>query len=145
MVVVYDDILEAITFRQMDTASDVDLEKYLRNYFSNHNLYLDRYEMTRMRERYRVFGRKIFSTYETYLSGSYRRTHKWFLIEIAHNSIVDIAPLDRIFERMLNNETIEWDKIYDYYDMIGHEAFGDLSTYLDNHRDKLLTPPYDMI
>ena len=145
MAIVHDDILEAVMFRRMDTASDENLEKFLGKYFTYHSLYLSTGELRRATIRYRVFGRKMFSVYRSYLMGSYRRTHEWFLIEVANDSIIDIAPIGRIFERMCNNENIDWQKVYTYYDMIGHEKFGDLTHYLDKYRDELLIPQYDMI
>ena len=145
MAIVYDDILEAVMFRRMDTASDENLERLLCEYFTDHGLYLDTEDLRRATTRYRVFGRKMFRAYRSYLAGSYRRTHEWFLIEVANNSIVDIAPLDRIFKRMLDNENIDWQKIYTYYDLVGHGAFDGLTPYLDKHRDELLMPQYDII
>lgn len=145
MTIVYDDILETITFRRMDTASDENLERLLRIYFNDHDIYPNRIQLNEAKIRYRIFGRKIFSAYRIYLPGTYARSHKSFLIEVVNNKIIDIAPMDRIFENMLNNENIEWDKVYSYYDMIGHDKFGNLSPYLDNHRDELIAPSYDII
>ncbi len=145
MAIVYDDILETITFRRMDTASDENLERLLRIYFNDHDIYPNRVQLNEAKIRYRIFGRKIFSAYRIYLTGTYARSHKWFLIEVANNKIVDMAPMDRIFENMLNNGNIEWDKVYTYYDMIGHDRFGNLAPYLDNHRDELFMPQYDII
>ena len=145
MAIIYDDILEAVMFRQMDTASDENLERLLRNYFNDHSLYLSTGELRRAAIRYRVFGRKMFSVYRSYLMGSYRRTHEWFLIEVANGSIIDIAPLGRIFKRMMDNENIDWQKVYAYYDMVGHDAFDELTYYLDKYRDELLMPQYDII
>lgn len=145
MAIVYDDILEAVMFRQMDTASDENLEKFLRKYFTYHSLYLSTGELRRAAIRYRVFGRKMFSVYRSYLMGSYRRTHEWFLIEVANGSIIDIVPLGRIFKRMMDNENIDWQKVYAYYDMVGHDAFDELTYYLDKYRDELLMPQYDII
>lgn len=145
MAIAYDNILEAVMFRRMDTASDENLERLLRNYFNDHDIYPNRVQLNQAKIRYRVFGRKIFSAYRIYLTGTYARNHKWFLIEVAHNNIVDIAPIDHIFENMFNNKNIEWGKVYTYYDMIGHEKFGDLTHYLDKYRDELLIPQYDMI
>lgn len=145
MAIIYDDILEAVMFRQMDTASDENLERLLRNYFNDHSLYLSTGELRRAAIRYRVFGRKMFSVYRSYLMGSYRRTHEWFLIEVANGSIIDIAPLGRIFKRMMDNENIDWQKVYAYYDMVGHDAFDELTYYLDKHRDELLPLQYDII
>lgn len=101
MAIVYDDILEAITFRQMDTASDENLERLLRIYFNGHDLYPSREELRLAAMRYRVFGRTIFSVYRIYTTGTYKISHKWFVIEVANNKIVDMAPMDRIFEHML--------------------------------------------
>lgn len=145
MAIVYDDILETITFRRMDTASDENLERLLRIYFNDHDLYPSREELRLAAMRYRVFGRTIFSAYRIYTTGTYKRSHKWFLIEVANNKIVDMAPIDRIFEHMLDNENIDWQKVYSYYDMIGHDAFYDLAPYLDKHRDELIAPLYDII
>ena len=145
MAIIYDDILETITFRRMDTASDENLERLLHIYFNNHDIYPSREELRRAAIRYRVFGRKMFSVYRSYLMGSYRRTHEWFLIEVANGSIIDIAPIDRIFEHMLDNENIDWQKVYGYYDMVGHDVFYDLAPYLDKYRDELLMPQYDII
>lgn len=145
MAIIYDDILEAVMFRQMDTASDENLERLLRNYFNDHSLYLSTGELRRAAIRYRVFSRKMFSVYRSYLMGSYRRTHEWFLIEVANGSIIDIAPLGRIFKRMMDNENIDWQKVYAYYDMVGHDAFDELTYYLDKHRDELLPLQYDII
>lgn len=145
MAIVYDDILEAVMFRQMDTASDENLEKFLCKYFTYHSLYLSTGELRRAAIRYRVFGRKMFSVYRSYLMGSYRRTHEWFLIEVANGSIIDVAPLGRIFKRMMDNENIDWQKVYVYYDMVGHDAFDELTYYLDKYRDELLMPQYDII
>lgn len=145
MAIIYDNILETITFRRMDTASDENLERLLRIYFNNHDLYPSREELRLAAMRYRIFGRKIFSAYRIYLTGTYARSHKWFLIEVANNKIVDMAPMDRIFEHMLKNKTIDWQKVYSYYDMIGHDAFGDLTPHLNNHRDELLPLQYDII
>lgn len=145
MAIIYDDILEAVMFRQMDTASDENLEKFLREYFTYHSLYLSTGELRRAAIRYRVFGRKMFSVYRSYSMGSYRRTHEWFLIEVANGSIIDIAPLGRIFKRMMDNENIDWQKVYAYYDMVGHDAFDELTYYLDKHRDELLPLQYDII
>ena len=145
MAIVYDDILETITFRRMDTASDENLERLLRIYFNDHDLYPSREELRLAAMRYRVFGHKIFSAYRIYLTGTYARSHKWFLIEMAHHSTVNIAPIDHIFEQMLNNKTIEWDRVYAYYDMVGHDMFYDLRPHLDKYREELLPLPYDMI
>lgn len=145
MAIIYDDILEAVMFRRMDTASDENLERLLRNYFNDHGLYLSTGELRRAAIRYRVFGRKMFSVYRSYLMGSYRRTHEWFLIEVANGSIIDIAPLGRIFKRMMDNENIDWQKVYAYYDMVSHDAFDELTYYLDKYRDELLMPQYDII
>ena len=145
MAIVYDNILETITFIRMDTASDENLERLLRIYFNDHDLYPSREELKLAVMRYRIFGRKIFSSYRIYMTGTYSRSHKWFLIEVVNNKIVDMAPMDRIFENMLNNENIEWDKVYAYYDMVGHDVFGDLTPYLNNHRDELFIPQYDII
>lgn len=150
MAIVYDDILEAVMFRRMDTASDENLERLLHIYFNDHDLYLSAEELRCATIRYRVFGRKMFSVYGSYLMGSYRRTHEWFLIEVANNAIIDIAPTGRIFKRMMDNENIDWQKVYAYYDMIGRNAFGrgafgELALYLEKYRDELLPPPYDMI
>ena len=145
MAIVYDDILEAITFRRMDTASDENLERYLRNYLGDHDLHPNSIELNWAKIRYRIFGRKIFDIYRIYQTDIYTRSHKRFLIEVAHNAIVDITHIDRIVGRMLNNKNIEWDKVYAYYDMIGHEKFGDLAPYLDKHRDELIAPSYDII
>ena len=145
MAIVYDDILETITFRRMDTASDENLERLLRNYFNDHGLYPDFEDLKAITMRYRIFGRKIFSTYRNYPMGIYVRGDKWFLIEVASNAIVDFASMDHIFKDMLDNETIDWQKVYTYYDMIGHDAFGDLTPHLNNHRDELLIPQYDII
>ena len=145
MAIVYDDILEAVMFRQMDTASDENLERLLRNYFNGRGLYPDAEELKLVTMRYRIFGRKIFSAYIIYLTGTYARSHKWFLIEMAHHSTVNIAPIDHIFEQMLNNKTIEWDRVYAYYDMVGHDMFYDLGPHLDKYRDELHMPEYDII
>lgn len=145
MAIVYDDILETITFRQMDTASDENLERLLHIYFNDHDLYPSREELRLSVMRYRIFGRKIFSAYRIYLTGTYARSHKWFLIEVANGSIIDIAPLGRIFKRMMDNENIDWQKVYAYYDMVGHDAFDELTYYLDKYRYELLMPQYDII
>lgn len=145
MTIVYDDILEVVMFRRMDTASDENLERLLCIYFNDHDLYPSREELKLAVMRYRIFGRKIFSTYRIYLTGTYARSHKWFLIEVANNKIVDMAPMDRIFEHMLENKTIDWQKVYSYYDMIGHDAFGNLTPYLDRHGDELIASSYDII
>lgn len=145
MAIVYDNILETITFIRMDTASDENLERLLRIYFNDHDLYPSREELKLAVMRYRIFGRKIFSAYRIYMTCTYSRSHKWFLIEVVNNKIVDMAPMDRIFENMLNNENIEWDKVYAYYDMVGHDVFDDLTPYLNNHRDELFIPQYDII
>ena len=145
MAIVYDDILETITFRRMDTASDENLERLLHIYFNDHDLYPSREELRLSVMRYRIFGRKIFSAYRIYLTGTYARSHKWFLIEMAHHSTVNIAPIDHIFEQMLSNENIDWQKVYTYYDMIGHDMFYDLTHYLDKYRDELLSLQYDII
>lgn len=145
MAIIYDDILEAVMFRRMDTASDENLEKFLREYFTYHSLHLSTRELRRATMRYRVFGRKMFSVYRSYLMGSYRRTHEWFLIEVASNAIIDIAPTGRIFKRMMDNENIDWQKVYAYYDMVGHDAFDELTYYLDKYRDELLPLQYDII
>lgn len=145
MAIIYDDILEAVMFRRMDTASDENLERLLRNYFNDHGLYPDSAELRIATIRYHIFGRKMFNAYRIYPTGTYARGHKWFLIEVVNNKIVDMAPMDRIFENMLNNGNIEWDKVYTYYDMIGHDKFGNLAPYLDNYRDELFMPQYDII
>lgn len=145
MAIVYDDILEAVMFRRMDTASDENLERLLRNYFNGRGLYPDAEELKLVTMRYRVFGRKIFSAYGIYPTGTYARGHKWFLIEVASNSIVDFASIEHIFEDMLNNENIDWQKIYTYYDMVGHDMFYDLRPHLDKYRDELHIPEYDII
>lgn len=145
MAIVYDDILEAVMFRQMDIASDENLERLLRNYFNGRGLHPDSEELKLVTMRYRVFGRKIFSTYRIYPMGTYIRGNKWFLIEVANNSIVDFASIEHIFEDMLNNENIDWQKVYTYYDMIGHDMFYDLAPYLDKYRYELHIPEYDMI
>lgn len=145
MAIVYDDILETITFRRMDTASDENLERLLRNYFNDHGLYPDSAELRIATIRYRIFGRKIFSAYRIYPTGTYARGHKWFLIEAANNRITDFAPIEHIFKDMLSNENIDWQKVYTYYDMIGHDMFYDLTHYLDKYRDELLPLQYDII
>lgn len=145
MAIVYDDILETITFRQMDTASYENLERLLHIYFNDHNLYPSREELRLAVMRYRIFGRKIFSAYRIYLTGTYARGHKWFLIEVANNRITDFAPIEHIFKDMLSNENIDWQKVYTYYDMIGHDMFYDLTHYLEKYRDELLPLQYDII
>lgn len=107
MAIVYDDILEAVMFGQMDTASDENLERLLRNYFNGRGLYPDAEELKLVTMRYRIFGRRIFSAYRIYPTGTYARGHKWFLIEVANNRITDFAPIEHIFKDMLSNENID--------------------------------------
>lgn len=47
---------------------------------------------------------------------------------------------------VLDNVNIElWDSAYKYYDHIGHDKFGALAPWLDEHRDILLSPKYDIV
>lgn len=98
--------------------------------------------------RYQYFGERMLHIYRHGLPNCYSRSHTWFLLEMVNPNIaLHSASIKRSLAGLLKNpDTDLWNSAYEYYDHVGHDEFQPtLSSWLDKHRNELVTPQYDFI
>lgn len=130
-----------------------EIKDYIKDYFIEHGFqifkdfdveprYLDDIAI-----RYQYFGDYIFEIYEYDLCDCLFRNHKWFLLEMVNpKTAMEAVNTQTALIGVLDNVNTElWDSAYKYYDYIGHDKFGALAPWLDEHRDILLSPKYDIV
>ncbi len=117
----------------------------LKSYFNQHGVHPDNSNLEQIMRRYHHFGNAIFKVYRGKLRHIYCKTHLWFLLEMATPIASKSASINRVFGYMLKDEHTDWERIYSYYDAVGHDEFGIVSDYFEKYRDQLLGRNYDMI
>lgn len=130
-----------------------ELKQYLRRTFVQGDRYIfdSRYDDERLETtalRYQYFGERMLHIYRHGLSNCYSRAHTWFLLEMMNPNIaLHSASIKRVLEGLLENpDTDLWNSAYEYYDYVGHGEFRPtLSSWLDKHRNELVTPQYNFI
>ena len=130
-----------------------ELKQYLRRTFTQGNCYifssLDDNEPSRITIlRYQYFGERMLHIYRHNLSYCYSRAHTWFLLEMVNPNIaLHSASIKRSLAGLLKNpDTDLWNSAYEYYDYVGHSEFQPaLSSWLDKHRNELVTLSYDIV
>lgn len=130
-----------------------EIKQYLRQTFIQGNRYMfnlrdadERLETTAL--RYQYFGERMLHIYRHGLSNCYSRAHTWFLLEMMNPNIaLHSASIKRSLAGLLKNpDTDLWNSAYEYYDHVGHDEFQPtLSSWLDKHRNELVTLSYDIV
>ena len=98
--------------------------------------------------RYQYFGERMLDIYQLSLSNCYQRSHTWFLLEIMSPDIAShTASIKRVLKGLLENPDDDlWNSAYKYYDYVGHGEFEPLlGSWLDKHRNELVTLSYDIV
>lgn len=130
-----------------------ELKQYLRRTFIQGNRYMfnlrDADELLETAAlRYRYFGERMLNIYRHNLSNCYFRTHTWLLLEMVNPDVAShTASIKRVLEGLLENpDTDLWNSAYEYYDYVGHSEFQPaLSSWLEKHRNELVTLNYDIV
>lgn len=117
----------------------------LKWYFNHNGIYPDDYHLEKAMLRYQYFGDLIFKVYQKKLKNICYRTHLWFLLEMATPVAIKSNNVNYIFKSMLEDEHIDWESVYSYYDYVGRDAFGVVGNYFDKYRDQLLSRNYDIV
>lgn len=98
--------------------------------------------------RYQYFGERMLNLYESNWYNCCYRSHPWFLLEMVNPDIAchTTFQTDALKDILDIRDTNLWSSAYGYYDHVGHEQFGQiLRPWLDEHRDILIGPNYDMV
>ena len=131
-----------------------EIKSYIRAKFTEHYEYYpfsqsdDDEQLNTVVLRYQYFGERMFGIYKLSLSNCYQRSHTWFLLEMVNPNIaLHSASIKRSLEGLLKNPDADlWDSAYGYYDHMRHSEFEPLlSSWLDKHRNELVTPEYDFV
>lgn len=130
-----------------------ELKQYLRRTFIQRNRYMfnlrDADELLETAtHRYQYFGERMLDIYKPNLSNCYLRSNTWFLLEMVNpDRAPHTASIERALAGLLRNPNTDlWDAAYRYYDHVGHDEFDpSLSSWLDKHRNELVTLNYDIV
>lgn len=117
----------------------------LQNHLDNYGIQTSRPYLERAMRRYHYFGDDIFKVYENHLDDFYHRSDRWFLLEMSTPAAFKYRGLTTVFNYLLQAKDVKWDKIYAYYDEVGHDKFGLLGQHLDKHRYELTGDGYDIV
>ena len=130
-----------------------EIKDYIKDYFIEHDCQI--FEETPLKPefldvaaiRYQYFGDYMFDVYKYDLPHCLFHNHKWFLLEMVNPKIAPkTGSMHTALKGVLDNiDTELWNLAYKYYDRIGHDKFGKLSPWLDEHRDILYSLDYDMV
>lgn len=130
-----------------------EIKDYIKDYFTNHG-YRTFEDGSTLREeldvvtiRYQYFGEYMFKIYKHNLNNCALRSHRWFLLEMINpKTAMMTTNMHTALRGVLDDvDTKLWKSAYEYYDHIGHDEFGILAPWLDEHRDVLCSPNYDII
>lgn len=130
-----------------------EIKDYIKDYFIEHG-YRTFEDGSTLREqldvvaiRYQYFGGYMFKIYKHDLSNCALRSHRWFLLEMVNPKTAMITTnMYTALGGVLDNIDIKlWKSAYEYYDDIGHDKFGPLAPWLDEHRDILYPLNYDIV
>lgn len=131
-----------------------EIKSHIRAKFAEHYEYCpfgqndDDEQLNTTALRYQYFGERMFNIYKFSLSNCYQRSHTWFLLEMMNPNIaLHSASIKRSLEGLLKNTDADlWDSAYRYYDYVGNDKFDPLlSSWLDKHRNELVTLHYDFV
>lgn len=131
-----------------------EIKSHIRAKFAEHYEYCpfgqndDDEQLNTTALRYQYFGERMFDIYKLSLSNCYQRSHTWFLLEMMRPGMaLHSASIKLVLEGLLKNPDADlWDSAYRYYDYVGHDKFDPLlGSWLDKHRNELVTLHYDFI
>ena len=126
---------------------------YIKDYLIDHGCQIfedfdvDHQYLDDIAIRYQYFGEYMFKIYKHNLNNCALRSHRWFLLEMINpKTAMMTTNMYTALRGVLDNINTElWDSAYKYYDHIGHDKFGILSPWLDEHRDILYSSTYDIV
>lgn len=97
--------------------------------------------------RYQYFGNYMFDVYKNNLNHGIFHSHSWFLLEMVNPEVaIHTSNMREVLQTLSDDiDTELWISAYGYYDHIGHDRFAGISQWLDEHRDTLATPSYDIV
>lgn len=130
-----------------------EIKQYLRRTFIQRNRYMfnlrdaDELLETSTR-RYQYFGERMLDIYKPNLSNCYTRSNTWFFLEMVNPDVALYTNSEKeSLKGLLENPDVNlWDSAYEYYDYVGHSEFESvLRSWLDEHRNELVTLSYDFV
>lgn len=99
-----------------------------------------------LRTGYQCFGPRLLTVYMPNLNRCYSRPDIWLFLKMAYPEAISKNDYLETLEEAVKAAPVKlWEQSYKFYDMVGHDKFGTIEYLIDNYREQIFQPTYDII